>query len=110
MGDRREFSRAHLLTLADLVAEAMARRGAPAHLEPLYRKIQSMLKADGETRRVVATLRRRGSIEPASYRISADGKSITCLRCALTSHNINDVREVYCGNCHHFHHDPTSWR
>jgi hypothetical protein len=41
-----------------------------------------------------------------SYTISADRKSITCLICGLTSHNPNDVREVYCGKCHRFHQDP----
>ena len=41
--------------------------------------------------------------ESASYRIGADGQSITCLICSLTSYNPNDVREVYCGNCHRFH-------
>lgn len=26
--------------------------------------------------------------------------SITCPRCGLTSHNVNDTAEGYCGNCH----------
>jgi hypothetical protein len=26
--------------------------------------------------------------------------SITCPECGMTSHNHNDVREGYCGNCH----------
>jgi hypothetical protein len=26
--------------------------------------------------------------------------SLTCPRCGKTSHNPNDVREAYCGNCH----------
>lgn len=26
--------------------------------------------------------------------------SIACPRCGMTSHNPNDVRERYCGNCH----------
>jgi hypothetical protein len=38
-----------------------------------------------------------------TYRVSADGKSITCLRCGLTSWHPEDVRQVYCGNCHRFH-------
>lgn len=29
--------------------------------------------------------------------------SITCYRCGLTSWNENDVRALYCGNCHEFH-------
>lgn len=41
-----------------------------------------------------------------SYTISADGKSITCLKCQRTSHNPNDVRFRYCGWCHVFHEDP----
>jgi hypothetical protein len=28
--------------------------------------------------------------------------SITCLHCGMTSYNINDVRNRYCGNCHIF--------
>jgi hypothetical protein len=41
--------------------------------------------------------------EARTYRISADGKSITCLRCGLTSWHPEDVRQVFCGNCHIFH-------
>jgi protein-arginine kinase activator protein McsA len=26
--------------------------------------------------------------------------SITCPVCGMTSYNVNDVREGYCGNCH----------
>jgi len=26
--------------------------------------------------------------------------SFTCPRCGMTSYNLNDVREGYCGNCH----------
>jgi hypothetical protein len=26
----------------------------------------------------------------------------TCLTCAMTSHNPNDIRERYCGACHHW--------
>lgn len=29
--------------------------------------------------------------------------SITCPKCGMESHNPNDVRERYCGNCHQFH-------
>jgi len=28
------------------------------------------------------------------------GRSFTCPVCGMTSHNPNDVREGYCGNCH----------
>ncbi len=38
-----------------------------------------------------------------TYRISEDGKSITCLKCGMTSYNENDVKYLYCGNCHGFH-------
>lgn len=41
--------------------------------------------------------------ESKSYSISPDGKSITCNRCTRTSHNINDVRNLYCANCNTFH-------
>ncbi len=40
-----------------------------------------------------------------TYRLSPDGKSITCLRCRLTSHNPNDVEHRYCASCHVFHDD-----
>jgi len=30
-------------------------------------------------------------------------KGIKCLVCGLTSWNINDVEQKYCGNCHQFH-------
>lgn len=33
-------------------------------------------------------------------RLVAEGKAITCPACFATSHNPNDVREGYCGNCH----------
>ena len=26
--------------------------------------------------------------------------SITCPVCSMTSYNVNDIREGYCGNCH----------
>jgi ribosomal protein S27AE len=26
----------------------------------------------------------------------------TCPRCGMTSHNVNDAREGYCGNCHDY--------
>jgi protein-arginine kinase activator protein McsA len=29
--------------------------------------------------------------------------SSTCPQCGMTSHNPNDVRERYCGNCHQYH-------
>ena len=38
-----------------------------------------------------------------TYRISDDGKSITCLRCGFTSWHPEDVRQLYCGYCHKFH-------
>jgi ribosomal protein L37E len=44
-----------------------------------------------------------GGAPARTYRISGDGKSITCLRCGLTSWHPEDVRQVYCGNCHRFH-------
>lgn len=34
--------------------------------------------------------------------IRGDHISITCPHCGMTSHNINDVRNRYCGNCHIF--------
>jgi len=36
--------------------------------------------------------------------ITSDGRSaIKCLRCGLTSHNSNDVEQLFCGNCHRWH-------
>ena len=43
----------------------------------------------------------------ATFTIADDGKSITCLRCGMTSHNPNDVWERYCGRCHRYHTDPS---
>jgi hypothetical protein len=40
-----------------------------------------------------------------TFKISEDGESITCLRCYMTSYNLNDVRHRYCGYCHVFHLD-----
>ena len=34
-----------------------------------------------------------------TYTISADGRSIRCNRCGMTSSNANDVQQRYCGNC-----------
>ena len=37
---------------------------------------------------------------------------IACPKCGMVSHNPNDVRERYCGNCHGFHIDllkPGYW-
>lgn len=38
-----------------------------------------------------------------NYMIAPDGKSITCGRCGYTSHNANDVKNLYCGECNMFH-------
>lgn len=38
-----------------------------------------------------------------SYRIHADGKTITCLFCGRESHHPDDVRHGYCANCDIFH-------
>lgn len=38
-----------------------------------------------------------------SYRII--GNAIVCLICGRTSHNLNDVANLYCGACHWFHND-----
>lgn len=40
-----------------------------------------------------------------TFKVSADGKSITCLRCQRTSHHPQDVKQHYCGFCHVFHDD-----
>jgi len=29
--------------------------------------------------------------------------SITCPRCGMTSYNLNDIKQRYCGNCHRYH-------
>jgi protein-arginine kinase activator protein McsA len=38
--------------------------------------------------------------EAAAYE---EEHSITCPQCGMTSHNPNDVRARYCGNCHQYH-------
>ena len=41
----------------------------------------------------------------------SDLPSITCPKCLMTSHNPNDVREQFCGNCHEWISDnPTTVR
>ena len=40
-----------------------------------------------------------------TFTVSADGKSITCLRCKRTSYHPDDVEKKYCGFCHAFHDD-----
>ncbi len=42
---------------------------------------------------------------PDTFKISEDGKSITCLRCKRTSYHPRDVEHHYCGFCHVFHDD-----
>lgn len=37
--------------------------------------------------------------EAAVYTIGVDGKSITHHVCGMTSHNLNDVTQHYCGAC-----------
>jgi len=34
-----------------------------------------------------------------TYTVAPDGKSITCHTCGLTSYNLNDVAQRYCGAC-----------
>ncbi len=40
-----------------------------------------------------------------TFRISDNGKAITCLRCKMTSHHPKDVEHHYCSNCKAFHDD-----
>jgi hypothetical protein len=40
-----------------------------------------------------------------TYTISDSGKSITCCVCGMTSFNLNDVEQKFCGKCHFFHED-----
>jgi len=40
-----------------------------------------------------------------SYTIGPDFSTITCRWCGLTSHNLRDVAERYCGRCNTFHDD-----
>jgi hypothetical protein len=42
-------------------------------------------------------------VTPATYEILSGGAAIRCLRCNRVSHNLNDVAQRYCGNCHVFH-------
>lgn len=36
---------------------------------------------------------------------SCEAESITCHTCNLTSYNVNDIINKYCGHCHVFHDD-----
>lgn len=42
---------------------------------------------------------------PDTFKISEDGRSITCLHCHRTSYHLKDVEHLYCGHCHVFHDD-----
>jgi hypothetical protein len=37
------------------------------------------------------------------YELLDEGRAIKCLACGMVSHNLNDVAQLYCGNCHRFH-------
>lgn len=38
-----------------------------------------------------------------TFQIGDEGRSITCLICGMKSWHPEDVRQLYCGNCHRFH-------
>lgn len=40
-----------------------------------------------------------GGVNEPTYTIAADGQSITCSICGLTSYNANDVRYRFCSRC-----------
>lgn len=40
--------------------------------------------------------------EIASESVAPGLPTYTCPRCGMTSYNLNDIREKYCGNCHRF--------
>jgi hypothetical protein len=46
-------------------------------------------------------------MKPPGYTVITNvhtgAKSIRCDTCGLTSHNSNDVKNLYCGFCHRFH-------
>jgi len=42
-------------------------------------------------------------VSEPTYTISADGKSITCRRCGMTSYHPMDVSALFCGQCRMFH-------
>ncbi len=42
--------------------------------------------------------------DPVETFVIKDG-AITCKRCRMTSHNLTDVQQHYCGHCHVFHDD-----
>jgi ribosomal protein S27AE len=41
-----------------------------------------------------------------SYKIGENNSYILCYRCGKMSFNPDDVKNVYCGNCHIFHEKP----
>lgn len=38
-----------------------------------------------------------------TFTLLDNGQAIKCFKCGLTSYNINDVRNLYCGKCKEFH-------
>ena len=55
-----------------------------------------------EEERMEAALAAGTAGEP-SYSLGEGGKTITCLRCKMTSHHPDDVQYRYCGRCEAFH-------
>lgn len=49
---------------------------------------------------VVAAARYGRATLRANALLVAEGRAITCPVCFATSHNPNDIREGFCGNCH----------
>lgn len=47
--------------------------------------------------------RKRFFNHTTTYDLSPDGQSITCLVCGKVSFHLEDVAQLYCGNCHEFH-------
>lgn len=70
------------------------------------RKVEGSPERDGRPRR----LYRIAGTVPASWKqptAKATDTSIRCTVCGLTSHNPNDMREGYCGNCRAWTGRPT---
>jgi hypothetical protein len=81
------------MTYEERVAELIA------DLDDLEDHIERMKDRHAALLNELAELQRN----PPTYELADDGRSIKCRKCGLTSHNSNDVENLYCGNCCVFH-------
>lgn len=87
-----------------------------AHLRVQYAEISVLIRQNMVYGRLFDVKPPKCSIEEArwydamaehgrTYEVGANGKTIKCLACGMTSFSPEDVSRKYCGSCHKFHQD-----